>query len=33
MSREGTAEVIPYLKFEECRKYRTLFGRAEKEKS
>ncbi len=29
MSPEGTAEVIPYLKFEECRKYRTLFGRAE----
>ena len=25
MSRAGTAEVIPYLKFEGCRKYRTLF--------
>lgn len=28
MSAEGTAEVIPYLKFGHCRKYRTLFGRA-----
>jgi hypothetical protein len=25
MSREATAEVIPYLKFERCGKYRTLF--------
>jgi len=25
MSREGTAEVIPYLKFDRCEKYRTLF--------
>lgn len=25
MTREGTAEVIPYLKFERCGKYRTLF--------
>ena len=27
MSSEATAEVIPYLKFDQCRKYRTLFGR------
>lgn len=25
MSRGATAEVIPYLKFDHCRKYRTLF--------
>lgn len=25
MTREATAEVIPYLKFERCGKYRTLF--------
>ncbi len=25
MSREGTAEVIPYLKFHGCGKYRTIF--------
>ncbi|OHE17487.1 MAG: hypothetical protein A2X96_12040 [Syntrophobacterales bacterium GWC2_56_13] len=25
MSRESTAEVVPYLKFNLCRKYRTLF--------
>ncbi|MBI5342836.1 MAG: PaaI family thioesterase [Deltaproteobacteria bacterium] len=25
MSREATAEVVPYLKFERCRKFRTLF--------
>ncbi len=32
MSAEGTAEVIPYLKFEDCRKYKTLFGRAGKDR-
>ena len=31
MSAEATAGVIPYLKFGDCRKYRTLFGRAGKE--
>lgn len=25
MSREATAGVIPYLKFDLCRKYKTLF--------
>jgi len=25
MSREGTAEVIPYLKFESCRRFRKIF--------
>ena len=25
MSREATAEVIPYLKFGQCRRYRSLF--------
>ncbi len=25
MSRQATAEVIPYLKFDQCVKYRTLF--------
>lgn len=25
MTREGTADVIPWLKFDACRKYRTLF--------
>jgi uncharacterized protein (TIGR00369 family) len=25
LSREGTAEVLPYLKFHDCRKYRTMF--------
>jgi uncharacterized protein (TIGR00369 family) len=25
MSREGTAEVMPYLKFHDCRKFRTIF--------
>ena len=33
MSAEATAEVMPYLKFGACRKYRTLFGRAEEERS
>jgi len=27
LSDEATAEVFPYLKFDQCRKYRTLFGR------
>jgi acyl-coenzyme A thioesterase PaaI-like protein len=27
LSPEATNEVIPYLKFDQCRKYRTLFGR------
>lgn len=27
MSREATAEVLPYLKFDGCRKYRDLFDR------
>jgi hypothetical protein len=27
MSREATEEVIPYLKFDACRKYRNLFDR------
>jgi acyl-coenzyme A thioesterase PaaI-like protein len=27
LSPEATTEVIPYLKFDHCRKYRTLFGR------
>jgi acyl-coenzyme A thioesterase PaaI-like protein len=26
LSPEATAEVIPYLKFDGCRKYRSLFG-------
>jgi acyl-coenzyme A thioesterase PaaI-like protein len=25
MSREGTAEVMPYLKFHDCRRFRTIF--------
>jgi acyl-coenzyme A thioesterase PaaI-like protein len=25
MSREGTAGVIPYLKFESCRRFRAIF--------
>ena len=25
LSREGTAEVLPYLKFHDCRKFRTMF--------
>ena len=29
LSDEATADVIPYLKFDQCRKYRTLFGRVE----
>lgn len=29
MSEEATRQVIPYLKFDRCRKYRTLFGRTE----
>jgi acyl-CoA thioesterase FadM len=28
MSREATGRVIPYLKFDQCRKYRTLFDYA-----
>ncbi len=28
MSREATGQVIPYLKFDQCRKYRTLFDYA-----
>ena len=28
MSEEATRQVIPYLKFDRCRKYRTLFGRS-----
>ncbi|MGC1403376.1 MAG: PaaI family thioesterase [Thermodesulfobacteriota bacterium] len=27
LSDEATAEVIPYLKFDRCRTYRSLFGR------
>ena len=27
LSPEATEEVIPYLKFDRCRKYRSLFGR------
>jgi acyl-coenzyme A thioesterase PaaI-like protein len=27
MNNEATYAVIPYLKFDQCRKYRTLFGR------
>jgi acyl-coenzyme A thioesterase PaaI-like protein len=30
LTAEATAEVIPYLKFDQCRKYRTLFGRAKR---
>ncbi len=33
MSDAATADVMPYLKFDQCRKYRTLFGRAAKERS
>lgn len=29
MSSEATAEVLPYLKFDRCRKFRTLFHDAE----
>ena len=29
MSEEATRQVIPYLKFDLCRKYRTLFGRSD----
>lgn len=32
MSEEGTRQVIPYLKFDRCGKYRTLFGRTEPER-
>jgi acyl dehydratase len=32
MSREATSEVIPYLKFGNCRKYRTLFSDVEEAK-
>ena len=28
MSREATGQVIPYLKFDRCRKYKTLFDYA-----
>jgi acyl-coenzyme A thioesterase PaaI-like protein len=30
LSDEATAEVIPYLKFDQCQKYRTLFDRIKK---
>jgi acyl-coenzyme A thioesterase PaaI-like protein len=30
LSDEATAEVFPYLKFDQCRKYRTLFGRIDR---
>ncbi len=33
MSPEATAGVMRYLKFGQCRRYRTLFGRAEEETS
>ncbi len=33
MGPEATAGVMRYLKFDQCRKYRTLFGRAEEERS
>ncbi len=33
LSQEATEEVIPYLKFDQCHKYRTLFGRVKKEPS
>ena len=32
MSREATAEVIPYLKFDQCGKYRTLLDPVKEEK-
>jgi len=32
MSREATAEVIPYLKFDRCGKYRTLLDPVKEEK-
>lgn len=32
MSRESTAEVVPYLKFDHCRKYSTLFQGIEEAK-
>jgi len=32
MSDEGTRQVIPYLKFDLCRAYRTLFGHAKETK-
>ena len=32
MSREATLEVIPYLKFDQCQTYRTLFDRLKEEK-
>jgi acyl-coenzyme A thioesterase PaaI-like protein len=32
MSRKATGEVITYLKFGQCRKYRTLFDRVEEAK-
>jgi acyl-coenzyme A thioesterase PaaI-like protein len=32
MSREATSEVIPYLKFGQCGKYRTLFDPVEEAK-
>jgi uncharacterized protein (TIGR00369 family) len=31
LSDEATADVFPYLKFDQCRKYRTLFDRIKKE--
>jgi acyl-coenzyme A thioesterase PaaI-like protein len=33
LSPEATEEVIPYLKFDQCRKYRSLFGRVKEESS
>ncbi|MBI5576511.1 MAG: PaaI family thioesterase [Deltaproteobacteria bacterium] len=32
MSREATEDVLPYLKFGHCRKYRTLFNEAKEKK-
>jgi len=32
MTYEATREVIPYLKFEHCRKYRTLFDKLREER-
>jgi len=29
MSEEATRQVIPYLKFDRCREFRSLFGRSE----
>lgn len=32
MSEEATRQVIPYLKFDGCRKYKTLLGRSAKDR-